>query len=212
MRRPSATRTGRKLTGATRHETRFVVQSPGGVEKGTAEYWKAKFQDANRVIFNLQETPFLPGDCKVLQVPRKALDPPSRVAVESNQGSFYLRNLVPAAAKRKEEKESEAQRKKQKKSDASQRKSAKEAAQEADVESWEGENEHLTFCVCWVPGVKALYKCATKHLCGQCLEVKPSICRAKKCKDGRSQADADGSVAGDLFESATMDSDSDSDD
>jgi hypothetical protein len=58
--------------------------------------------------------------------------------------------------------------------------------------------------------VRALYnKCATKHLCGQCREVKSCVCRAKKCKDGRSQADADGSVAGDLFESATMDSDSD---
>ena len=57
--------------------------------------------------------------------------------------------------------------------------------------------------------MKALYKCATKHLCGQCLEVKPSICRAGKCKVERCTTDASSSVAGDLFESATMDSDSD---
>jgi hypothetical protein len=190
------------------HDTRFVVQSPAGVEKGTAEYWKAKYQDAERVKCNLQETPILPADCKVLQVPKKAIEPASRTAVESKQGSFYFRNLVPDAQKRKDDKEEETERKKQRKEDASDRKSAKEAAQEAAVELWESENEHLAFCVCWVPGAKALYKCATKHLCGQCLEVKSCVCRAKKCKDGRSEEDASSSIAGDLFESATMDSDS----
>jgi hypothetical protein len=166
------------------HDTRFVVQSPAGVEKGTAEYWKAKYQGAERVKCNLQETPILPADCKVLQVPKKAIEPASRTAVESKQGSFYFRNLVPDAQKRKDDKEEETERKKQRKEDASDRKSAKEAAQEAAVELWESENEHLAFCVCWVPGAKALYKCATKHLCGQCLEVKSCVCRAKKCKDG----------------------------
>ena len=145
------------------------------------EYYKCLNTEKDRVIVALKDTPALPT--ALLKAPLLKIEKRCREVLESEQGSFYLRNLADTKRAKEEKKE-------ETKKATAEKVAARTAAAAVAVEAkaaaaatWKALNGSKEHCMCRHSDENLRSDCAegSCHLCGSCGEVKKGLCRVKAC-------------------------------
>mmetsp|Transcript_9553 Transcript_9553/g.31196 ORF Transcript_9553/g.31196 Transcript_9553/m.31196 type:complete len:268 (+) Transcript_9553:435-1238(+) len=184
-----------------------VVESPEGVEKGSAAYWKAKYEDAKGIIKLQSEREVDPKEAGILPVVQRqnTTKNMSRIRITDGHGSATMSNLLQQREAQRTDKERQAQEKKAKADERAKKKNEKNANTKA---LWDAFQLCKDGCVCddLAPGVEAC-EASKMKLRPYCGELKKRACSKKKCREQKQKEEEEAEEEEDDYEGEEDDED-----